>query len=82
MLPITTRLNAPDPTDALAGMRDVVDGARKFVLGAVTEKLTELERADPFDTVMGKLPCVTVSEIGMRAVRYGGGVGFVGVGAG
>jgi hypothetical protein len=68
LLPVTTRLKAPDPTAALAGMSDVADGARKFVVGAVTEKLTELERADPFDTVMGKDPWVTASVYGMMAL--------------
>ena len=82
MPPVTIRLNAPDPADALAGMSDAAAGAGKFVAGAVTEKGKELERAEPFDTVMEKDPWVSVSENGMMAVRIGAGVGFPVVGAG
>lgn len=82
LLPVTMRLNAPDPTAALAGASNVAAGAGKFVVGAVTENGIELETAKPFDTVTGKDPWVTVNENGMTAVRYGGGVGFVDVGAG
>jgi len=61
LVPVTTRLNAPDPTAALVGERDLVKGAGSFVPGAVTEKFLELERANPFDTVTVKVPAVTAS---------------------
>lgn len=41
---------------ALAGEIDVAVGPGKFVVGAVTEKLIELERAEPLETVTGKDP--------------------------
>jgi hypothetical protein len=56
LLPVTIRVNCPDPAVAPAGVSDTAAGARKFMAGAVTEKLMELERAKPFDTVMGKDP--------------------------
>lgn len=86
MLPVTIRLNAPDPTDALAGERDVATGTGEFVAGAVTDRGRELETAEPFDTVIdaviGRVPWVAVSENGMIAVRIGAGVGLPGVAAG
>ena len=71
LLPVTVRENCPDPTVALAGASNVAPGAGKFVVGATTEKSFELERAKPFDTVIGKFPAVIASENGMMAVRYG-----------
>ena len=76
LLPVTLRVNCPDPTAVPVGESNVTAGAGKFVAGAVTEKGSELERAKPFDTVMGKDPWVSASEKGMMAVRYGAGVGF------
>lgn len=68
-LPVTVRGNCGEPAVAPAGASNVAAGAGKFVLGAVTEKSMELERAKPFDTVMGKVPGVTASENGMMALR-------------
>jgi len=82
LLPVTVRGNCGEPAVVPAGASNVAVGAGEFVLGAVTEKGMELERAKPFDTVMGKEPWVTASENGMMAVRYGGGFGIAVVGAG
>lgn len=76
LLPVTIRVNCPDPAVVPAGAIDIAAGAGRIVAGAVTEKLMELERANPFDTVMGKDPWATASENGMMAVRYGGGFGI------
>jgi len=82
LVPVTVRGNCGEPAVAPTGASNVAVDAGKFVLGAVTEKGMELERAKPFDTVMGKEPWVTASENGMIAVRYGGGFGIAAVGAG
>jgi hypothetical protein len=82
LLPVTVRGNCGEPAVVPAGASNEEVGAGKFVLGAVTEKGMELERAKPFDTVMGKDPWVTASENGMMAVRYGGGFGIAAVAAG
>jgi hypothetical protein len=82
LLPVTVRGNCGEPAVAPAGASDKAVGGGKFVLGAITEKGMELERAEPFDTVMGKDPWVTASENGMMTVRYAGGFGIAVVGAG
>lgn len=82
LLPVAIKVNWADPAIVLAGASDVSAGAGKLVEGDTTEKLTGLERAKPFDTVTGIVPCVTVSENGIRAVKYGGGLGIAEVGAG
>ncbi len=64
--------DCPEPAVAREGEREVAVGAAKFVVGAVTEKLSDLETAEPFDTVMGttigKVPWVAVSVYGMIAL--------------
>jgi len=83
LVPVTVSGNCAAPAVVPAGASNVAVGAGKVVPGSVaTEKGTELERAKPFETVMGKDPGVTASENGMMAVRYGGGVGFPAVAAG
>ena len=69
MLPVTKRGTASvEPAGALAGFSDVVAGMGKFVAGAVTEKLTAFENTDPFETVTGTCPWVSVSVYGIMAV--------------
>ena len=67
--PVTIRFSAPDPTAALAGVSIDAPGMGKFVAGAITGKVIELESAKPFDTVIGKEPGVSAFEDGTMAVR-------------
>ena len=67
MLPVTVRVNAPEPAIAPSGEFVVIEGAGSEG-GAETEKLAELETADPFDTVITAFPGVAVSVTGMIAV--------------
>ena len=53
LLPVTARVNCPDPAVALDGAIIVVAGSGRFAAGEVTEKFMELEIAEPFATVMG-----------------------------
>jgi hypothetical protein len=72
LVPVTFKMNCPDPTVALEGFSGAVAwraGIGKLVVGATSEKLIGLETAEPFDTVMGILPAAVASENGMMAVR-------------
>lgn len=83
LVPVTVSGNCAAPAVVPAGASIVAVGAGKVVpVGVATEKDTELERAKPFDTVMGKDPEATASENGMMAVRYGSGFGIAVVAAG
>jgi hypothetical protein len=65
-VPTTFRVNAPEPASAPEGDSDVVVG--KVSVAAVTEKLTEFDKADPLDTVMGTVTGLIASVNGMSAV--------------
>jgi hypothetical protein len=53
--PVTLIVSAAVPAVALAGNREETVGASSGV-GAVTEKLTAFDVADPLDTVTGSVP--------------------------
>jgi hypothetical protein len=68
-VPTTFRVNAPEPASALEGdSGDVVAVIGEASVAAVTEKLTEFDRADPLDTVMGTVTALIASANGMSAV--------------
>jgi hypothetical protein len=72
LAPVTVRVNGPEPTIALEGAMGAVVltvGTGNGDGGAATEKLAELETAEPLDTVIVAVPCATVSVYGMRAVN-------------
>lgn len=66
-MPVTIRVSGPDPAIALEGAIAATVGAGNDG-AAVTEKLAELETAEPFDTVIAAVACTTVSVYGIRAV--------------
>src|SRR5580692_4320128 len=71
LAPVTVRVNGPEPTIALEGAMGAVVltvGAGNGDGGTATEKLAELETAEPLDTVIVAVPCMMVSVYGMRAV--------------
>jgi hypothetical protein len=54
-VPVTVRVNLPDPAMALKGAIADAVGAGKEE-GAVTEKFTELETAEPLEAVIAAVP--------------------------
>jgi len=66
-VPVTFRVNWPDPAIALEGAIAVAAGAGS-VDGVVTEKFKEFDTAEPFETVIAAVPALTVSANGTSAL--------------
>jgi hypothetical protein len=67
LVPVTVNVNAAVPAVALVCESDVITGAGSAP-GAVTVKLTELERTGPLFTVIAALPWVAISVGRITAV--------------